>query len=232
MNKKISLIVFGLNEHEGIKLLKDRINKNAENLEEIFYIDGGSTDGSIELAKFAGWRVHVQSDSKKGMLNGMRYGIENCKGDYLILFSPDNNCIPEKIAEVIEKINQGYDFVKVSRYFKSAKSYDDTLVTSFGNWLFNFLIMIFYGFKTTDALGIYYGLKKTLYKDLKINFDNSAINTELMIKCKIFKVNSIDIEGDEPERIGGETKRSIFYHGLKELLTILKFVPLNFTKKL
>ena len=87
MNKKISLIVFGLNEHEGIKLLKDRINKNAEKLEEIFYIDGGSTDGSIELAKFAGWRVHVQSDSKKGMLNGMRYGIENCKGDYLILFS-------------------------------------------------------------------------------------------------------------------------------------------------
>ena len=96
--------------------------------------------------------------------------------------------LPEKIEEVTYKINEGWDFVKVSRYYGIAKSYDDNLITGFGNKLFNFLIKIFYGFKTSDALGIYYGVNKKLFETLKINFNNTAINTELMIKSKIFDI--------------------------------------------
>ena len=53
-----------------------------------------------------------------------------------------------------------------------------------------------------------------------------------MIKCKIFKIKCIDIEGDELKRVGGESKRPIILHGINELLTILKFIILNLTKKL
>ena len=67
---------------------------------------------------------------------------------------------------------------------------------------------------------------------IKINFKNTAINTELMIKSKIFDVKCIDIEGDELKRVGGESKRPIILHGINETLTILKFIPLKFTKKL
>ena len=231
-NEKISLIILGLNEYDGIDLLKERINDQKKFLEEIVYIDGGSSDGSIELAKLSGWKTIVQDEKKRGALNAIKLGIETCKGDYIILFSPDNNCIPEKIQEVVSKINDGWEFVKVSRYYKNAKSYDDNVVTGFGNRLFNFLILIFYGFKTTDALGIYYGVKKNLFQKLKINFKNTAINTELMIKCKIFKIKCIDIEGDELKRVGGESKRPIILHGINEMLTILKFIILNLTKKL
>jgi glycosyltransferase involved in cell wall biosynthesis len=230
--KKISLIILGLNEHDGIDLLKERINNQKKFLEEIIYIDGGSSDGSINLAKLSGWKTIVQDEKKRGALNAIKLGIETSKGDYIILFSPDNNCIPEKIQEVVNKINDGWEFVKVSRYYKNAKSYDDNLVTGFGNKLFNFFILIFYGFKTTDALGIYYGVKKKLFQKLKINFKNTAINTELMIKCKIFKIKCIDIEGDELKRVGGESKRPIILHGINEMLTILKFIILNLTKKL
>lgn len=230
--KKISLIILGLNEYDGIDLLKERINDQKKFLEEIIYIDGGSGDGSIELAKSSGWKTIVQDEEKRGALNAIKLGVETCKGDYIILFSPDNNCIPEKIQEVVNKIKDGWEFVKVSRYYNNAKSYDDSVITGFGNRMFNFLILIFYGFKTTDALGIYYGVKKNLFQKLKINFKNTAINTELIIKCKIFKIKCIDIEGDELKRVGGESKRPIILHGINEMLTILKFIILNFTKKL
>ena len=143
--------------------------------------------------------------------------------------SPDNNCIPEKIQEVVNKINDGWEFVKVSRYYNNAKSYDDSIITGFGNRMFNFLILIFYGFKTT-CFGI--TKVKNLFQKLKINFKNTAINTELMIKCKIFKIKCIDIEGDELKRVGGESKRPIILHGINEMLTILKFIILNLTKKI
>lgn len=232
MTKKISLVMIGLNEYEGINLLKERINHQKRFLTEILYIDGDSTDGSPELAKSMGWRIIIQGKDNRGALNAIKLGIDNSLGDFIILFSPDNNCIPEKIEEVVNRINEGWDFVKVSRYYKNAKSFDDNLVTGFGNKLFNFLIKIFYGFKTTDALGIYYGVNKKMFETLKINFSNTAINTELIIKLKLFGIKCIDIEGDEPKRIGGESKRPILLHGINELLTILKFIPLRFTKKL
>ena len=232
MTKKISLVMIGLNEYEGINLLKERINHQKKFLTEILYIDGDSTDGSPELAKSMGWRIIIQGKDNRGALNAIKLGVEEALGDFVIFFSPDNNCIPEKIEEVTKKINEGWDFVKVSRYYGNAKSYDDSLITGFGNKLFNFLIKIFYGFKTSDALGIYYGVNKKLFKTLKINFKNPAINTELMIKSKIFNIKGVDIEGDELKRVGGESKRSIIINGINETLTILKFIPLKFTKKL
>ena len=51
-----------------------------------------------------------------------------------------------------------------------------------------------------------------------------------MIKSKIFDIKCIDIEGDELKRVGGESKRPIILHGINETLTILKFIPLKFTK--
>ena len=202
MTKKISLVMIVLNEYEGINLLKERINHQKKFLTEILYIDGDSTDGSAELAKSMGWRIIIQGKDNMGALNAIKLGVEEALGDFVIFFSPDNNCIPEKIEEVTKKINEGWDFVKVSRYYGNAKSYDDNLITGFGNKLFNFFFKIFYGFKTSDALGIYYGVNKKLFKTLKINFNNTAINTELMIKSKIFDINFIDIEGDEIKRVG------------------------------
>ncbi len=220
----ISLIIFGLNEIDGITYLSKRINKQKKHLKEIIYIDGGSKDGSIQKARKNGWKVFIQNKRNKGVLNGIKYGLRKAKGSHIIFFSPDNNCIPEKISIIKKKINQGYDFVKVSRYLNNAKSYDDTLITSFGNWMFTFMVQILYGSKCTDVLGIYYGIKLSLFKNLKINLNNPALNTEVVIKTNANNVKHIDIPGDELSRIGGESSRSIIYNGLIELYTIFKFL--------
>ena len=44
--------------------------------------------------------------------------------------------IPEKLPNLIDKIKEGYDLVCVSRYKDGAKSFDDNILTSFGNKLF------------------------------------------------------------------------------------------------
>jgi hypothetical protein len=37
---------------------------------------------------------------------------------------------------MIEKIKEGYDIVNVTRYAYGASSYDDTMLTTIGNWFF------------------------------------------------------------------------------------------------
>ena len=79
MTKKISLVMIGLNEYEGINLLKERINHQKKFLTEILYIDGGSTDGSPEIANTMGWRIIIQSKDNSAALGNCRI-VGGCCG--------------------------------------------------------------------------------------------------------------------------------------------------------
>jgi hypothetical protein len=50
--------------------------------------------------------------------------------------------------------------VIASRYTGNAKSYDDTLITAFGNWMFVKLVNLLHGGKYTDVMNIFRIYKK------------------------------------------------------------------------
>ncbi len=232
MSKRtITLAVFSLNEIEGLKVVGPRINKQKQFLERIIMIDGGSTDGSIDYAKELGWEVLVQPNDKKGMLNANNMAIENCNTSHIIFFSPDNNCIPEKISEIYEKLEEDdYDMVKVSRYLGDAKSADDTLMTAFGNWMFTTAVNILFNAKYTDVLGIYYAVKKEIFFNTGIK-RVLTINTHLAIWCRVLNKKICEISGDEPARIGGETTQNHWYNGAYESYTIISLFLIRIFNK-
>jgi glycosyltransferase involved in cell wall biosynthesis len=214
---KYALVMPVLNELEGLKVILPRIKKDW--LDEIVIVDGGSQDGSIEYAQSLGFNVTPQKE--KGLIAGIREGIQVTKSDVIIGFTPDNNMIPEKIPELIKKMEEGYDMVIVSRYLAGAKSYDDTIVSGFGNWLFTMLVNLFFRTNYTDVLGFFRAYRKDLLKELNINEIPLSIDTLLCIRCKKYKKRVAEIPGDEPPRIGGKSSRSIVGNGIIELKTIL-----------
>ncbi|MEW6040049.1 MAG: glycosyltransferase family 2 protein [Elusimicrobiota bacterium] len=214
---KTTLLMFTLNEIDGLKAILPKINKTW--VDETLIIDGGSTDGSIEYARGLGFNVINQKS--KGIVNGIKEGIEASAGDVLITFTPDGNMIPEKIPELVEKMKESYDMVIVSRYAPGAKSYDDSLVSGFGNWMFTALVNVLFNARYTDVLGFYRAYKKNLIKDLGIEIKLS-IDTQLCIRCAKMEMKVTEIPGDEPERISGKSYRSIIKNGLIELFTILE----------
>ena len=109
-----ALIITTLNEIVGVKKIVPKIKK--EWLDEIIFVDGGSTDGTIEEAKRMGFKVIIQK--QKGHGAAVIEGVNAIKSDNLILFGPDGNDEPEKIPELIEKIKEGYDQVLVTRFGK------------------------------------------------------------------------------------------------------------------
>lgn len=220
---KFSLIILVKNEIDGLKAILPRIKK--EWCDEIIIVDGGSIDGSVEYAKENGFFVLHQKE--KGIVAGIKEGLDMSLGDVVIGFTPDGNMIPEKIPELVKKMKEGYDMVIVSRYANGAKSYDDTLISGFGNWMFTKMVNILFKAHYTDVLGFYRAFKKDLIKNLGIDMKLS-IDTQLCIRCAKKGLKVAEVPGDEPKRIGGKSYRNILRNGFIELTTIIEeYLNLN-----
>ena len=74
--------------------------------------------------------------------------------------------------------------VIVSRYAPGARSYDDDMVTGFGNWLFTTLINLLHGARYTDAMVMYRAIKKELISDLALDKESSYEVEEKLFKTK------------------------------------------------
>lgn len=215
---KVSLILFTLNEIDGMKAIMPRIKK--EWYDQLIIVDGGSTDGTIEYAKANGYPIFIQKE--KGSGAAFREAMAKVTGDIAIVLSPDGNSVPEKIPELAAKMKEGYDIVIVSRYLKGAKSEDDNIVTAFGNWFFTTLINVLFGAKYTDVLVMYRAYKKDLVKMIEGETNNNSWGSLMLIRATKRKLKIGEIPGDEPKRIGGKQKMNPLTYGFRELVSILK----------
>lgn len=228
---KFTLLIITLNELKSAKIIIPRIDKSL--FHEVIVVDGGSRDGTIEFMRKYNFNVIVQEPKKYNWYNfakkqskiaeGIIEGVNAATGDYVILYTPDGNMIPEKLGDLINKSNQGYDLVCVSRYKGNAKSDDDHFISGFGNFFFTKLVNILFNANFTDVLGGYKSIKKSLWKKL-IDSDeiNVTMGTQISIMCARNDLKYFDIPGDEPKRIAGDSSRSIIINGVLELFTILK----------
>lgn len=215
---KISLVIFSLNEIDGMRVVMPMIKK--EWYDELIIVDGGSTDGTIEYAKENGYFIFVQKE--KGAGAAFLEAMEKATGDTVIIFSPDGNSAPERIPELIEKMKEGYDIIICSRYLNGAKSYDDDPITALGNWMFTRLTNLLFCSNITDTLVMYRIFKKSLITDLKIDTKSPSYGSQLLLRAFKKKLKVGEIPGDEPKRIGGVRKMHPLKNGFIELCMILK----------
>ena len=228
---KFSLLILTYNEIVSSKVIIPRIDKSL--FHEIIVVDGGSNDGTIDYMKKENFKVIVQEPGNYSWYNiakrqmniakGVSIGTTEASGDYVILFTPDGNMLPEKLPELIAECKKGYSYVCVSRYKDDAKSSDDSLITAFGNFFFTKLVNILFSANFTDVLGGYKSVKRSLWNYI---CDNDKIlitfGTQLAITCAKNNLKYSEIPGDEPKRIGGKSSMSVIINGTIELYTILK----------
>lgn len=121
----LSVIVPCYNEEESVELFYTELIKNdpffeKENIElELLYVDDGSRDGTVrEVKKLIERdpRVHMVSFSRNfGKEAAMYAGLENAKGDYVVLMDVDLQDPPSLLPEMYSYVRQGYDSVATRR---------------------------------------------------------------------------------------------------------------------
>jgi glycosyltransferase involved in cell wall biosynthesis len=210
-----------LNEVVGMKAIMPSVDRSW--VDQIIVVDGGSSDGTIEWAKQNGYEVYVQK--KKGFRHAYNEVWPLITGDVVITFSPDGNSIAALIPDLITKMKEGYDMVIASRYLGDAKSEDDDIVTSFGNWLFTRTVNFLHGGNYTDVMVIFRAYRKVMAFELGLDREDAYLLPEKLFGTNISweplfsvraakaKLKITEIPGDEPPRIGGERKLQIIRWG-------------------
>ena len=200
---RTSLIIPTLNEIIGMKKIISLIRK--EWVDEIIIVDGGSTDGTVEEAKKMGLKVIKQTTKGKHGA-AIHDGFEHTDADILIMFGADGNNEPDEIPKIISKMKEGYDQVIVTRFSKTSVNKDAGFIDGFGNKMFTFLANAIYGGELIDTLSSSRAITRKAWNEIKLDDFDMTLVYQMSIRGLIKKQKIVDIDGNEPARVGGKRK--------------------------
>lgn len=216
--KKVSVIIPARNEEGCIGKLINKIPRDL--VDEIVVVDGASTDNTIKEATSAGARVIKQQG--RGYGGGVQQGAAVATGDIFILMDADGSHGPEFIPQLLEKVNEGFEYVMGSRYAYGARSDDDTLIRFLGNKLFTWLTNTLHGTNVTDSIYTYNAIPREAFFRIKANSPGFEYCTEILVKAKRARLTFAEVPVTEHARMAGDSKVNAFWHGLKILRMILR----------
>ena len=121
----LSVVVPCYNEEENVAPFYEELMRHTSFLDErqieleVLYIDDGSRDGTVKEVKKLrerDERIHLVSFSRNfGKEAAMYAGLENARGDYVVLMDVDLQDPPSLLPEMFSYMEQGYDSVATRR---------------------------------------------------------------------------------------------------------------------
>lgn len=123
----ISLVIPTLNEAENIEPLVARLAQCQPALDEIIFVDDGSTDGTRErirpLSANASIRLIERETPALGLSGAVIAGARAAAGNWLVVMDADLSHPPEKIAELLRPLLEDRaDIVIGSRYVQGGST--------------------------------------------------------------------------------------------------------------
>ena len=160
-------------------------------------------------------------------------GIKASTGDLIIFMGGDGQDDPVEIKNLIDGIDEGYDYVIGSRFVSSQetenKRYSNKAIlpiNKIGNNVLTYLINVLFGQNITDSQSEFKCFKAEKLKSLDLISARYEIETELLIKSfrKKFKIKEVPVH--RYERLHGKSYLfdvpfGRFIFGLKVLKTII-----------
>jgi len=228
---KIALAILTWDELEGISNLYNRINFDL--FDQVFAIDPGSTDGTLEFFKSKNIPVLIQQKTGRG--NAFREGLNHTDCDSIVFFSGDGNEDPDDLPNMIKYLKEGYDLVIGGRFIrkgcKSDNSDDKFRVRWFGNVIFSLVCRIIWRTGVFDSINGYRAFKTDSMKKLKLDANKHEIELQSTIRASKLKMKIKEFPTKELLRIGNPRKSTAGTMVLGKTLSKTLFKELIIRKK-
>jgi len=118
---KLGLCLLTLNELEGCKSCLDQLP--IDQFEEVFAVDGNSTDGTVEFLTSMG--IKVYSQDIKGYNGAYITAFRKCNSDAVVFYHPKGTVDPQEVLKFRPYFDQGYELVVASRIIEGAHNEED-----------------------------------------------------------------------------------------------------------
>lgn len=223
-NGLVSIVIPAYKESGNIATYQEKLFPYLDKLPyryELVIVDDGSNDKSADDETWDRLVALHQSQPDKvtivrharnyGMTSAMQTGVETSRGDYVLFYSADLEIHPKEIARVIEKLNEGYDFVNTLRQKRWSESGFNKLVRQVPSKLANKLANKILGSTITDNGSGLKGYKRFILENFKFY---GEIQRLMGSYTAFFTKRYIEIPVEYYERTFGESA----YGGIKGLL--------------
>ena len=218
-NGQISIIIPTYNESENIiKILRtigEILPKNVTT--QAIVVDDNSPDGTGRLVedylknvkKIADYTIEIiHRKAKDGLGSAILKGIQQAKGDTIVVMDSDFSHPPQIIPKLIESIKKyQYDIAVASRYIKGGEIHGWSLKRKIISKFATLIAKKGLGIDTKDPMSGFFAFKRNIIKGLNIDAIGYKILLEILVKTK--DVNIKEIPYTFQDRELGSSKLSI-----------------------
>ncbi|WP_239234169.1 glycosyltransferase [Candidatus Nitrotoga sp. BS] len=192
--------------------------------DEIYAVDGGSTDGTVEYLQSQGITVHRQP--KRGLNAAYVHAndVSNC--DAVVVFFPKTTTPTEDLRKFRPLFEQGNELIVASRQIAGAINEEDAGLWRPRKWAVRGLALLAAvmwhkeGCWVRDVLHGFKGWKRSAFSRMKILDYGLSIDIEMVVRAYKLRIKRTEFPTTETARNYGETHFKIWPTG-KRLLGYL-----------
>lgn len=212
---KIALCLLTWNELQGCKHDIPIIDRTKFN--QVFSLDGGSEDGTIEYLESIG--VNVVKQKNKGLNNAYKEAIDYTDCDAVVFFHPKGSVPVDDIYKFKNYFEKGFELIVASRMAKDSINEEDDKLFKPRKWFGLFLAlwaMILYkreGNVIWDSLHGFRGVTVSAFDRMNISDMSPSVDIEMVCRSYKNKVKRIEFSTKESNRLAGSTHFKAFSAG-------------------
>jgi dolichol-phosphate mannosyltransferase len=221
----VCVLVPAYQEAETIGQVVERFR--AEGFEHVLVIDGGSTDGTRDLAREAGARVVEQQGSGKGQ--AVREAIErHIEQPYVLMLDADATYRAADAEAMLDPLLSGRADHVIGNRFADMESGAMTRLNRVGNGVINRAFASIHGRNLVDILSGYRAFTLESARRFDLSADGFGIETEMAVECVKQGVETAVVPITYRERPdGSETNLHPLRDGLTIFVTLYQMAKTN-----
>jgi dolichol-phosphate mannosyltransferase len=175
LKELLTVIIPTLNEVEGIGLVIDEVLSAGIPKDNILVVDGGSTDGTVDVVRSKNIKLVMQEG--RGKASAIATALKYVKTPYVAVLDGDYTYPAKHILELLKKALEGYDEVLGFRKYVEGSQ---PLIYRLGNYILTKLFNILFNTKLNDVLTGMYVVKTSKLRELNFEFSGFSIEVEVL----------------------------------------------------
>jgi len=206
------------NEALGLKMTLEELLNTGVSRDKIIVVDGGSTDGSREIAKNFKVKL-IDQKYPGGKAGGVRTGLEVVEASYAVIIDGDYTYPASHIWDLCKKASEGYDMVIGVRIPEPNST---NPILRLGNWLLTKWFNLIFGTRLRDVLSGMYLIRIDTLREAEWETKGFSIESEIVAHIASLSGRISEVPISYRRRIEPEKKKLKVLDGFKIATDIVK----------